>query len=493
MRIPERGRPAAEVMTLLDAAGARDLPWREGRTFAYVYEGGRDVEEVAKAAYMRFLTENALDPTVYPSLLKFETEIIAMAAAHLRGGPEVVGNFTSGGTESCLLAVKAARDFARRERGIAEPHMVLPVTAHAAFQKAAHYFDMAMTLVPVDPKTFKADPAAMAAAIRPETILLVASACQYAHGVVDPVPEIGALAERHGLLLHVDACIGGFILPYFRRLGAAVTDFDFAVPGVTSISMDFHKYAYAPKGASVVLYRSKALRRHQIFTAATWTGYSVINPTIQSTKSGGPLAATWALLHYLGDEGYLRFAERTLAATRAIVAAIRANPHVRLLGTPESSLIAFAANGFSVFPIVDIMRQKGWFVQPQLGYMGSEANIHLSIDQSTVDLLPQFLPDLAEAIEAARASNAAHLPPQTAAMLASLVPETFTPETYRQLMAMAGTGAGLPEGTAPINLMLNAMRPEVAGLVMTEFFNDLYVQPREDVEPREALRAEAAE
>lgn len=487
MRIPERGRSADEVMALLDAAGERDLPWREGKTFAYVYEGGRDVEEVAKAAYMRFLTENALDPTVYPSLLKFETEIVAMAAAHLRGGPEVVGNFTSGGTESCLLAVKAARDFARRERGIAEPHMVLPVTAHAAFQKAAHYFDMDMTLVPVDPETFRVRPEAMAAAIRPETILLVASACQYAHGVVDPVPEIGALAEERGLLLHVDGCIGGFILPYFRRLGAPVTDFDFAVPGVTSISMDFHKYAYAPKGASVVLYRSKELRRHQIFTAATWTGYSVINPTIQSTKSGGPLAATWALLHYLGDEGYLRFAERTLTATRAIVEAIRANPHVRLLGEPESSLIAFAADDFSVFPIVDIMRGKGWFVQPQLGYMGSKANIHLSIDQSTIDLLPQFLPDLDQAIEAARGSNEARLPEAMAQMLGSFTPETFTPDTYRQLMAMAGTSEGLPEGTAPINLMLNAMRPEVAGIVMTEFFNDLYVQPREPP------RAEAAE
>ncbi len=462
---------------MLDAAGSADLPWREGKTFAYVYEGGRDVEEVAKAAYMRFLTENALDPTVYPSLLKFETEIVAMAIAHLRGDQDCVGNFTSGGTESCLLAVKAARDHARRVRGIAEPHMILPVTAHACFQKAAQYFDLAVTLVPVDPASFKVRADDMAAAIRPETILMVGSACQYAHGVIDPIAELGRLAQAHDLLLHVDGCIGGFILPYFRRLGAPVPDFDFSVPGVTSISMDFHKYAYAPKGASVVLYRSKELRRHQIFTAATWTGYSVINPTIQSTKSGGPLAATWALLHYLGDEGYLRFAGRTLEATRAIADAIRAIPGVRLLAEPESSLIAFAADGFSVFPIVDIMRRRGWFVQPQLGYMGSEANIHLSIDQSTIDLVPQFLPDLEAAIAEARGANAASLPPEAAAMLGSLDPATFTAESYRQLMAMAGTSDGLPEGTTAINLMLNAMKPEVAGIVMTEFFNDLYVQP----------------
>ena len=477
MRIPDTGQSAEAVAALVDAAGNGDLPWREGKTFAYVYEGGRDVEAVAKAAYMRFLTENALDPTVYPSLLKFETEIVAMAIDHLRGDADCVGNFTSGGTESCLLAVKAARDFARATRGIANPHMVLPVTAHACFQKAAQYFDVDMTLVAVDPETFKVTPAAMAAAIRPETCLLVASACQYAHGVVDPIPEIGALVVERGVLLHVDACIGGFILPYFRRLGVAVTDFDFAVPGVTSLSMDFHKYAYAPKGASVVLYRSKALRRHQIFTAATWTGYSVINPTIQSTKSGGPLAACWALLHYLGDAGYLEFARRTLEATTQIAAAIRAMPGVRLLAEPESSLVAFTTEGFPVFPVVDIMRRRGWFVQPQLGYMGSQANIHLSVGQATLDLLPQFLPDLEAAIEEARGSNAARLSDEVRAMLGAIDPATFTPEAYHQLMAMAGTSDGLPEGTSAINAMLDAMQPEVAGLVMTEFFNDLYVQP----------------
>lgn len=477
MHMPEQGASAERVMAMLEEAGAGDLPWREGKTFAYVYEGGRDVEEVAKRAYMRFLTENALDPTVYPSLLKFENEIVAMSVAHLRGDGACAGNFTSGGTESCILAVKTARDFARAERGIAAPHMVLPVTAHAAFQKAAHYLDMGLTLVPVDPVTFKVRAEDMAAAIRPETVLLVGSAPQYAHGVIDPIAELGALAQARGLLLHVDACIGGFILPFFRRLGAPVPDFDFAVPGVTSISMDFHKYAYAPKGASVILHRSKELRRHQIFTAATWTGYSVINPTIQSTKSGGPLAATWALLHYLGDAGYLRFAERTLKATLAIAEAIRAMPGVRLMAAPESSLIAFTADDFSVFPIVDIMRKKGWFVQPQLGYMGSRANIHLSIDQSTLDLVEAFVPDLEAAIAEARQRNDAALPEPVRQLLGSLDPATFTPEAYRQLMAMAGTGEGLPEGTTAINLMLDAMKPEVAAIVMTEFMNDLYAIP----------------
>lgn len=472
--MPAQGQSAAAVLAALEDYGANDLPWRDGGTFAYVYEGGRAVEAVVKAAYTRYLTENALDPTVYPSLLRFENDIVGMAIAHLRGDAACVGNFTSGGTESCLLAVKAARDYARAERGIAEPEMVLPVTAHACFQKAAHYFDMPMRLVPVDPVTWKVDPAAMAAAINPNTILLVGSACQYAHGVVDPIPELGALALEHDLLLHVDGCIGGFILPFFRRLGQKVTDFDFSVPGVTSISMDFHKYGYAAKGASVVLYRSADLRRHQIFTAATWTGYSVINPTIQSTKSGGPLAACWAVLNFLGDDGYLRFAERTLAATQRIAAALRDHPSVRLLAEPESCLIAFTADDFSIFPVVDAMRRRGWFVQPQLGYMGSKENIHLSIDQSTIDVVDRFLPDLDAAIAEARGSNAAALPDDARAMLGALDAASFTPDHYRMLMAAAGAQDGLPEGTSGINAMLNAMPPEVAAKVMTEFFNDLY-------------------
>jgi glutamate/tyrosine decarboxylase-like PLP-dependent enzyme len=196
-----------------------------------------------------------------------------MAAAHLNGDENVAGNFTSGGTESIMLAVKTARDFARAKRPqIRAPEMVLPVTAHAAFQKAAHYLDVKPVLVPVDTTSFRADVDAVRTAITSNTILLVGSAVSYAHGVVDPIPELAQLALEHGLLLHVDGCMGGFLLPYFRRLGAAIPDFDFGVPGVTSISMDLHKYAFAAKGASTILYRSQELRRYQIYTCAQWTG-----------------------------------------------------------------------------------------------------------------------------------------------------------------------------------------------------------------------------
>jgi len=311
MQIPEKGWSRKEVFDRLETYRAGDMPWRDGRTWAYIYDPGPEAEAVIKDAFASYLTENGLDPTVFPSALRMENEVVALAARHLNGDAGVVGNFTSGGTESILLAVKAARDHAREKRGIVEPEMVLPETAHAAFQKAGHYLGVRPVLVPVDPESFRADADAVRDAISERTVLLVGSAISYAHGVVDPIPELGALAAERGLLLHVDGCMGGFLLPYFRRLGGEFPDFDFRVPGVTSISMDLHKYAFAAKGASTILYRSKELRKYQMYACSNWTGYTVINPTVQSTKSAGPVAGAWAALHFIGDDGYLEIARTT--------------------------------------------------------------------------------------------------------------------------------------------------------------------------------------
>ena len=260
MRIPTEGLSKDELFARMESYRAGDVDWRSGRTWAYVYDPGREAEEVIKRAYTMYLTENALDPTVFPSILRLETELVAMAAAHLNGDGKVVGNFTSGGTESIMLAVKTARDYARAEA--AHPRARDGPAGHRAcgLPQGGLLPGVKTVLVPVDTATFKADVGAMRRAITPNTVLLVGSAVSYAHGVVDPIRELGQLALEHDLLLHVDACMGGFLLPYFRRLGAPVPDFDFSVPGVTSISMDFHKYAFAAKGASVVLYRNKDLR-----------------------------------------------------------------------------------------------------------------------------------------------------------------------------------------------------------------------------------------
>ncbi|MBZ0252659.1 MAG: aspartate aminotransferase family protein, partial [Candidatus Methylomirabilis sp.] len=453
MRIPERGLGREEILGALEARKAHDLDWRSGRVWGYVYDPGPEAASLIKEAFTAFLSENALDPTAFPSLLSLENELVSMAAAHLRGDENVAGNFTSGGTESCMLAVKAARDYAREVRGIAEPEIVLPVTGHACFHKAAHYLDMKLTTTPVDPKTYKADPRAIADAIGPNTALVVGSAASYAHGVVDPIPEIAAIAEERGVLMHVDGCIGGFLLPFFRRLGWKHPDFDFSVPGVTSISMDYHKYAFAAKGASVILYRNKDLRRRQIFVGGSWTGYTVLNPTIQSTKSGGPLAAAWAILHFMGEEGYLKMARTMMEMTGKLVAGIDAIPGLRVLGTPETNLVAVTAEGdLNVFHLIDEMNARGWYIQPQLGYCGSRENFHLSVNPASERWMDPFLAELRECADKVRGTPPSEMAGTLRDMFKDLDPATLTPETFRQMLGMAGvSGSALPERMAEIN------------------------------------------
>ena len=493
MRIPEQGIDEDTLFEVMGTYRAADLDTKGGRTWAYVYDPGRaDVDRVAKRALIDYYDENALDPTVFPSLLRFENEVVGMARAHLRGGPDVVGHFTSGGTESCMMAVKSARDRARELRpDLDRPTVVLPVTAHPAFHKGAHYFDVDVVTVPVDTTTWKVDPAVMAGAVDERCILMVASAVSYAHGVVDPVPELGQLALEREVLFHVDGCIGGFVLPYFRRLGEPVTDFDFTIPGVTSMSMDFHKYAYCPKGASVILYRDASIRRHQLYAKASWTGYTVINTTFQSTKSGGPLAATWAVLNYVGDDGFMDIAARTLAARKEIVAGIGALGDLEVMGSPESNLVALTsavddsgADRVNVFDVVDQMRGQRWFVQPQLGFAGSKANIHLSIGGASLPLVPELLADLALACEAATADPTPPPDPAIVELLAGLDPDALDAATFDALLEGAGIGASddggmeLPdEGTAGINAILDVCPAPLAERLLVEYFNRLYVPP----------------
>lgn len=479
MKIPEKGVARDELFRRLEAYRADDMPWREGRTWAYVYDPGREAEEVIKQAFTMYLTENALDPTVFPSALRLENDLVSMAAHHLRGDAEVCGNFTSGGTESIILSVKTARDRARAlQPHIREPEMVLPATAHASFQKAGHYLDVRPVIVPVDPRTFKADVTAVRDAITPNTILLVGSAISYAHGVVDPIEELGQLALEKQLLLHVDGCMGGFLLPYFRRLGAPVPRFEFDVPGVTSISMDFHKYAFAAKGASVILHRSKELRRYQMYACSNWTGYTVINPTVQSTKSAGPLAAAWAALHFLGDDGYLEIARQVLGATRRIADWVDAHPDLRLLGRPEMNLVAFTSDTVSVFHVVDEMKQRGWFVQPQLGFQDSKENIHLSINPASVRWVDALLADLDACVEAARALPSGELARKIQEAFGALDPDQLGPEAFAGLLGMAGVqGSALPGRMAEINEVLNALPAPMRERLLVEYLNELYRSP----------------
>lgn len=476
MRIPDKGLGREEIFAKLENYRENDMPWRDGRTWAYIYDPGRDAEEVIKQAYMMYLTENGLDPTVFPSALRLETELVAMAAAHLNGDENVVGNFTSGGTESIICAVKAARDFARAKRPhIKAPEILLPTTGHAAFHKAAHYLDVNVVTVPVDPVSFKADVDAMREAITPNTILLIGSAVSYAHGVVDPIRELGELALEKNVLLHVDACMGGFLLPYFRRLGAPVPDFDFRVPGVTSISMDLHKYAFAAKGASTILYRSKDLRKYQIYACSNWTGYTVVNPTVQSTKSAGPLAAAWAVLNFFGDEGYLEIARQVLDATRRIAEAIDSMDDLRLLGEPEMNLVAFTSDTVSVFHVIDEMKQRGWYIQAQLEFQNSKENIHLSVNPASVKWVDALLADLRECVKSAKQLSSGALAAQIREAFGSLEPSALEGDAFAGLLGMAGvSGTALPDRMAEINEVLNALPVPMREKLLVEYLNELF-------------------
>ncbi|WP_033287840.1 pyridoxal phosphate-dependent decarboxylase family protein [Amycolatopsis jejuensis] len=465
-----------DVLARLRELRTGDLPTHGGRTLAYVYDSGlSEVDEIAAAAHALASSANGLDPTAFPSLLRMENDLVARTAGLLGGTADTVGTVTSGGTESCLLAVLAARDAS----GVAAPSMVLPETAHAAFHKAAHLFGVRKVIVPVDPGTFRADPAAMAAAIDESTVLVVASAPSYAHGVIDPIEEIAAAAG--GVRVHVDACIGGWVLPYFAKLGADVPPFDFRVPGVTSISVDLHKYAYCAKGVSVLLHASPELRRTHYFASAAWPGYTMLNPTLQSTRSGGPLAAAWAVVQHLGEDGYLRLAEVTREAVARIRRGVTEIPGLRVLGDPSSTLIAFTgSDDFDLFTVADEMKARGWYVQPQFAHGSSPLNLHLTVTAANHGSEPEFLADLAASVVAARTAGPVQVDPDVAAFVSALDPATLTAEQFGSLLAAAGLtgGDGLPDRMAPINALLAVAAEPLRERLLVEFLGALYTPSR---------------
>ncbi len=473
----EQARAVLERLAVLQAG---DLPTKGGTTLAYVYDSGlAEADAVGRAALAAFADTNGLDPTAFPSMLTLENELVGVAAGLVHGPASTVGAVTSGGTESVLLAVQTARD-ARPE--VERPRMVLPETAHAAFHKAAHYFGVEAVVVPVG-ADFRPDPAAVAAAIDDRTVLVVASAPSYAHGVVDPVPEIAAAAAAAGVRCHVDACIGGWVLPFAERLGRPVPPWDFRVPGVTSISLDLHKYGYTPKGASLLLHRTPALRRAQYFASARWPGYTMLNSTTQSTRSGGPLAAAWAVVSTIGEEGYLRLAESTFAGVDRLVEGLAGIAGVEVVAAPDSTLVALATDGScDVFTLADEMAARGWYVQPQMSFAGRPPTLHLTLCAATAPRVGDFLTAFAAAVEAARAAGPVVVDEGVAAVVAALDPATLSDADFDGLLAAAGLvgesadpGAGLdlPERMAEVNALLDLAAPALREAVLVAFLDRL--------------------
>ena len=466
-----------DALSALETMRAHDLPTHGGRTLAYVYDSGlAEADEVGRAAVAAFSSTNGLDPTVFPSLLQMENELVGLACNLLDAPASTVGSVTSGGTESILLAVQTARD-AHPE--ISDPAMVLPDTAHAAFHKAAHYFGVRAVTVPVG-DDFRADVDATAAALDElggSAVLVVASAPSYAHGVVDPVTELAALARDRGIRCHVDACIGGWVLPYATRLGREVPAWTFAADGVTSISVDLHKYAYTPKGASVLLHRDPSLRKPQFFAYADWPGYTMLNSTTQSTKSGGPLAAAWAVVTTIGDDGYLRLTEQVLDGVDRLLAGLSEIPALHVVAAPDSTLVALETDGTcDVFTLADEMATAGWYVQPQLSFAGRPPTLHLTLSAATAAHVEEFLGALASAVSVAVAAGPVEVGPELESFVRALDPVSLSEEDFDGLLAAVGMGGetpGLPERMAEVNALLDLAAPALREALLIAFLDRL--------------------
>ncbi len=477
MPLPELGLSPSQIDRALDEYKQHDLAWRDGRVLAYVYNAGERAEQVVENAYVKFLSENALDPLTFPSTMKLEREIVRITADLLQGDSEVIGNVTTGGTESIMLAVKTARDWAKAQRPtLGEPEMILSGTAHAAFHKAAHYLGVKLVIVPFDEVSYQADVAAMRSAINQNSILLVASAPNYSHGVVDPIPEIAALAQEHDLLCHVDACIGGFQLAFMRQIGYKIPAFDFTIPGVTSISADLHKYGYAAKGASVLLYRHRELRRYQIYANLSTTAYAIVNPTVLSTKSGGPLAASWAVLHFLGKQGYQNVVRDVMEATEQLITGINALDELHVLGEPAMSIFAIQSQTINIFQLAETMKQKGWYLQPQFSKTASGyPNLHITVTPPTVPHVDILLQDLEQAIRDVKRLpmiEPAIVKEQINALLQTMPEDKIAAAFYQ----MAGLqDSELPKDMALINTVLSVLPPALAEELLRDYINDLYV------------------
>lgn len=476
------GLAADDVRAQLDALQAADLPTHGGRTLAYVYDSGlAEADALGREALAMYAASNGLDPTAFPSLLRMENDLVAWAGRLLDAPAGFVGSATSGGTESVLLAVQAARD-ARPD--VPRPRMVVPTTAHAAFHKAAHYFGVEVVTVDVDPVTCRAVPDAMAAALDDDTVLVVASAPSYAHGVVDPVAPIAAAAAERGIRCHVDACIGGWVLPY---LEGAPHGWTFAAPGVTSISVDLHKYAYTPKGVSILLHREASLRRSHFFACADWPGYTMLNSTMQSTKSGGPLAAAWAVVNHIGDNGYRDLARRARQGVLDLVAGVNGIPELRVLAAPDSTLVAVVTDGTcEVFTLADRMRERGWFVQPQMAFGGLPASLHLTISAATAPNIDDFVKALKTSVRLAASAGPVTVDPELAAAAATLDPATLDDAAFDGLLRVAGLagedgGLELPEQMAPVNALLDATPPALREALLIAVLDRLAVPtPRQE-------------
>lgn len=394
MKLPERGTPRDQIAASIREKKKADADWRGGRTWSLIYPAGEDVDDVLRDANELYLYENALNPFRFPSLRQMEVDVVEMTGDLLHAPEGFGGAMSSGGTESILLGVLTARERAAKERGVTQPEMVAPWSAHPAFAKAAKVLGIELKQVPLD-EHYRARVDEAEKLVNDNTVLMIGSAPNYPFGTVDPIPELAAIAHERGISFHTDACLGGFMLPFYERLGEPVPPFDFRVPGVTTMSADVHKYGYCTKGASVILHRDDAmLKQHQLFFWDKWPGGIYASLAMAGAKPAAPIAAAWAVMNYLGEEGYLKHATRVRDTTRKLQDGIGAIDGLAVHAAPVMSVFSFGSTTLDIFAIGDVMDERGWCLDRQ----NDPDALHLMVSPEHDRIVDEFLSDLRHAV-----------------------------------------------------------------------------------------------
>ncbi|CAL1706333.1 unnamed protein product [Somion occarium] len=425
-------------MAKMDEESMGHTDWKHGKVSGAVYHGGEDLQKVIVAAFERYCVSNPLHPDVFPAVRKMEAEVVAMCL-RIYNNPNGAGATTSGGTESIIMSVKTHRDWARATKGITEPEMVVPASAHAAFDKGAAYLGIKVHTIPVDPVTRQVPLKRVSRAINVNTIMIVGSAINFPDGCQDDIVALGKLAKKYNVGLHVDCCLGSFIMPFLEKAGYPVEPFDFRVEGVTAISCDTHKYGFAPKGNSVIMYRDASLRQHQYYVNPTWMGGVYASPSIAGSRPGALIAGTWAAMQYMGYDGYLESCRSIVGAAKSIASKIKAEiPELYILGNPPASVVAFASRHPDVktYEVGDVMSHKGW----HLNALNDPPALHIAVTRLTVSHVDEFIADLKDAVREAK----------------------LRPSGKGTMVTLYGLGQS------------NAVGPTMVGQVATAFLDTLY-------------------
>lgn len=471
MPMSEQGQGPREIAAALEAMRADDPPVRGGRVMAYVYDCG---DETAARSGLDALAEfgevNALDPTTFPSVARLENDLVGWGLDLMRAPRGGAGLVSSGGTESCILAVLAARERWRQDHGAGTPTLIVADTVHPAFRKAAHLLGLAVHAVPVDRTSLRLTGESVRAALDElgdEAALVVASAPSYAHGVIDEVAAIADAAATRSVPCHVDSCIGGITLAYARLAGEAVAEIDFAIPGVTSLSMDLHKYGFAPKGVSLLLFRDVAYRQGTYFAFSEWPGYPIVNTTLQSTKPAGPMAAAWAVAHALGHAGFADAVRRSREATIRLAEIVAGVPGIRVAAAPDATLVAVCADDtdpIDPFRLADAMRARGWILQPQPSMGDLPRTVHLTVQPVSLETIEAFATDLRDAADDVRGLPMIDVSGDLDAAFASLPDLT--------------SGDPLPAEMAGVHALIDALPPEIRDPALSAIFAGLFTAHR---------------